>query len=261
MNPQAKRRWEKFKTLKRGYYSFIAICILILLSLFAELIASNRPLIISYNDSLYFPSYGDIIPGTEFDLEYDWETDYKELQTLFDDPSSTNWLIMPLIPYSPLESHFLEDDYPPYAPNLEHKHYLGTDMAGRDILSRIIYGFRIAIFFSLFLLVMSYVVGVSIGALMGYLGGTFDLIFQRIIEILSNIPILYVTSEEFKKMKTPYQNILIFNSHYPGTVVDLSQETNEISKTVEMIPKRKNQKINFDKMESNYKIIENFIRD
>lgn len=193
MNPQARRRWERFKSLKRGYFSFIAILTLIALSLFAELIASNRPLIISYNDNLYFPSYGNIIPGTEFGLEYDWETDYKELNQIFlSDPESQNWLIMPIIPYDPLESHFLEEEYPPYAPSLEHKHYLGTDMAGRDVLSRIIYGFRIAIFFSLFLLVMSYVVGVSIGALMGYMGGAFDLIFQRIIEILSNIPILYV---------------------------------------------------------------------
>jgi len=159
----------------------------------AELISSNRPLIISYNNNLYFPSYGDIIPGTEFGLDYDWETDYKELNQHFNNnPTSNNWLLMPVIPYSPLESHFLDDDYPPYAPSLEHQHYLGTDMAGRDILSRIIYGFRIAIFFSLFLLIMSYIIGVTIGALMGYLGGTFDLIFQRIIEILSNIPILYV---------------------------------------------------------------------
>lgn len=193
MSPQAKKRWQRFKALKRGYYSFIAICTLITLSLFAELIASNRPLIISYEGQVYLPSYGDIIPGTEFNLGYDWETDYKELKQVFkDSPEKGNWLIMPIIPYSPLENHFIDDEYPPYAPNIEHKHYLGTDMAGRDILSRIIYGFRIAIFFSLFLLVMSYVVGVAIGALMGYLGGTFDLIFQRLIEILSNIPILYV---------------------------------------------------------------------
>ena len=76
-----------------------------------------------------------------------------------------------------------------------------------------------------------------------------------------NVPILYVTSEESRKMKTHYENILIFNSHYPGIIVDLSQEMKEISKTVGMIPKRENQKINFDKMESNYEVIENLIRN
>jgi len=120
MSPQAKKRWQRFKALKRGYYSFIAICALITLSLFAELIASNRPLIISYAGQVYLPSYGDIIPGTEFNLGYDWETDYKELKQVFKDfPEKGNWLIMPIIPYSPLENHFIDEEYPPYAPNIE----------------------------------------------------------------------------------------------------------------------------------------------
>lgn len=192
ISPQTKKRWDKFKSLKRGYYSFIAISILIVLSCFAELIANNRPLIISYNDTLYFPTYGDIIPGNKFGLDYQWETDYKKLNIDFENQNSNNWMILPIIPYNPLESHFIEGEYPPYAPSTAHQHYLGTDMAGRDIFSRLIYGFRIAITFSLFLLAVTYIIGIIIGALMGYLGGTFDLIFQRVIEVLSNIPILYV---------------------------------------------------------------------
>jgi microcin C transport system permease protein len=192
LSPQAKKRWSKFKALKRGYYSFILICALIILSLFAELIASNRPIAIQYNDTIYFPTYGDIIPGTTFGLDYQWETNYKELKAHFDNNDSGNWIIMPVIPYNPLESHFIEGEYPPYAPSLDQQHYLGTDMAGRDIASRLIYGFRIAILFSLFLLLITYVIGVTVGALMGYLGGTFDILLQRVIEVLSNIPILYV---------------------------------------------------------------------
>ncbi len=192
LSPQAKKRWSKFKALKRGYYSFILICALIILSLFAELIASNRPIAIQYNDTIYFPTYGDIIPGTTFGLDYQWETNYKELKAHFDSNDSGNWIIMPVIPYNPLESHFIEGEYPPYAPSLDQQHYLGTDMAGRDIASRLIYGFRIAILFSLFLLLITYVIGVTVGALMGYLGGTFDILLQRVIEVLSNIPILYV---------------------------------------------------------------------
>jgi microcin C transport system permease protein len=192
LSPQAKKRWDKFKALRRGYVSFIAIIILIVLSLFAELIASNRPLIIQYNDNIYFPSYGDIIPGTAFGYEYEWETDYRHLKKQFEQKQQDGWLLMPVIAFNPLESHFIEGEYPPYAPSIDSGHYLGTDMAGRDILSRIIYGFRIAILFSLLLLVVTYIIGVFLGALMGYMGGKFDMAFQRLIEVLSNIPILYV---------------------------------------------------------------------
>jgi microcin C transport system permease protein len=191
-SPQAKKRWDKFKALRRGYYSFIAIIILITLSLFAELIASNRPLIIQYNDNIYFPSYGDIIPGTAFGYKYEWETDYRHLKKQFEQNKLDGWLLMPVIAFNPLESHFIEGEYPPYAPSIDSGHFLGTDMAGRDILSRIIYGFRIAILFSLLLLVVTYIIGVFLGALMGYMGGKFDMAFQRLIEVLSNIPILYV---------------------------------------------------------------------
>ncbi len=193
LSPQGQRRLQKFKELKRGYYSFILIIILILMSFGAELLVNSRPLIVHYENQLYFPTYGDIIPGDTFNLDYQWETDYRQLKKSFDElESDDNWLIMPIIPYNPFENNFIEGQYPPYAPSINDSHYLGTDMAGRDILARLIYGFRIAILFSLFLLVVTYVIGVFVGALMGFLGGTFDLVFQRIIEILSNVPILYI---------------------------------------------------------------------
>jgi len=191
LSPQAKQRWMRFKSQKRGFYSLVLIGILVFLSLIAELWVNNRPIVVSYQGELYFPTYGDIIPGKEFDLDYQWETNYKELQTAFEEQDG-NWLIMPLVPFNPFENNFIEGEYPPYAPSLEHSHFLGTDMAGRDVLARLVYGFRIAILFSLFLLAVSYTVGIILGALMGYLGGTFDLIFQRLIEILSNVPILYI---------------------------------------------------------------------
>lgn len=190
-SPQAKRRWQRFKSLKRGYYSFIAIMILITLSLFAELWVNNRPVIVYYEGEMYFPSYGSIIPGSTFGYDYQWETNYRQLKQDFAN-SNDNWVLGPLVPYNPLENHFIDGQYPPYAPSMEEQHYLGTDMAGRDILARLVYGFRIAILFSIFLLAITYVIGIIIGALMGFLGGTFDLIFQRVIEILSNVPILYI---------------------------------------------------------------------
>jgi len=192
LSPQGQRRLQKFKSLKRGYYSFILMIALILLSLVAELLVNNRPIIIQYNDHTYFPTYGDILPGTTFGYDYQWETNYKELQKDIAASGNGNWMVMPIIPFNPFENNFIEGEYPPYAPSITSKHYLGTDMAGRDIFARLIYGFRIAILFSLLLLAVTYVIGVSLGATMGYLGGSFDLVFQRIIEILSNVPILYI---------------------------------------------------------------------
>ncbi len=99
---------------------------------------------------------------------------------------------MPPVPFNAFENDLKEDQFPPFAPSMQDKHYLGTDAVGRDIVARLLYGFRIAIFFSLALLVVNYTIGVSIGSAMGYWGGKFDLFFQRIIEIWSNVPFLYV---------------------------------------------------------------------
>lgn len=191
-NPETIRRWHRFKSLKRGYYSLILISLLILASLFAELWINNRALLVAYNGKLYLPTYGDYLPGNTFGEDYTWETNYRHLAEKFKTEQSNNFVILPLIPFSPFENDFIDGAYPPYAPSAASQHYLGTDTSGRDILARLVYGFRIAILFSLFLLAISYVTGVFIGALMGYFGGKFDLITQRIIEILSNIPGLYV---------------------------------------------------------------------
>lgn len=192
LNPETIRRWHRFKSLKRGYYSLILISLLILASLLAELWINNRALLVVYNGTLYLPTYGDYLPGSTFGEDYTWETNYRQLAEKFKAEQSNNLVILPLIPFSPFENDFIDGAYPPYAPSAASQHYLGTDTSGRDILARLIYGFRIAILFSLFLLAISYVTGVIIGALMGYFGGKFDLITQRIIEILSNIPGLYV---------------------------------------------------------------------
>ena len=99
---------------------------------------------------------------------------------------------MPPVPFNAYENDLREDQFPPFPPSFKERHYLGTDAVGRDIAARLVYGFRIAIFFSLALLLANYTIGVSIGSAMGYWGGKFDLFFQRIIEIWSNVPFLYV---------------------------------------------------------------------
>lgn len=192
LNPLTLKKIRRFKSIRRGYYSFIIFTLLVLLSCFAELLVNSRALLVHYQGSWYFPTYGAIIPGNVFGLDYSYETNYRELQRLFRSTGGSDFVIMPPVPFNPYENNLREGEYPPFPPSLEHRHFLGTDTIGRDVTARLVYGFRTAIFFSLILLAISYFIGVSIGAAMGYFGGLFDLLFQRIIEIWSNIPFLYV---------------------------------------------------------------------
>jgi microcin C transport system permease protein len=192
INPLTLKKLQRFQTIKRGYYSLIILLVLIFISIFAEVFVNNRALLVKYNGSFYFPTYGDIIPGTVFGLNYEYETNYRELAKRLNAPEDNdNFVLLPVVPYNPYENDLKDNDFPPFRPSLKEKHYLGTDKTGRDIVARLLYGFRIAIFFSLILLFANYIIGIAIGCIMGYFGGGFDLIFQRIIEIWSNIPYLY----------------------------------------------------------------------
>ena len=191
LDPLTQKKIKRFKSIRRGYYSFIIFSALVLLSCFAELLVNSRALVVEYQGEWYFPTYGAVIPGNQLGLDYAYETNYRQLKKQLDQQSN-GFVIMPLIPYNPYETDLKNGEYPPFPPSFEDQHYLGTDTIGRDVAARLIYGFRTAIFFSLILLVVSYFIGVSIGAAMGYYGGLFDLLFQRLIEIWSNIPFLYV---------------------------------------------------------------------
>lgn len=186
--------WRRFKSLKRGYYSLLLLLMLMSISVFAELIFNSKALVVYYQGDYHFPVFDDAIEGTTFGLDYQYETNYRALKHLWNglgESNKNNYVILPLVPYNATEVD-VSHSYPPNAPDFDSKHYLGTDMIGRDILTRLIYGFRIAIFFALTLLLVEYIIGVLIGSLMGYLSGRFDLFFQRIIEIWSNIPFLYI---------------------------------------------------------------------
>ena len=164
---------------------------LLVLSLGAELLVNSRALIVSYEGEWYFPTYGSFLPGRTFGLDYDYETNYRELETRLAE-SSDGWVLLPLVPYNPFENDLSTDRFPPYPPSLDSRHFLGTDSTGRDIVARLVYGFRIAMGFALILLVCNYVLGIVVGCAMGFWGGAFDLLFQRLIEIWNNIPFLYV---------------------------------------------------------------------
>lgn len=193
LHPQTRKQWQRFSQHKRGFGSAIVLLVLIVLSCGAELLANNRALVVHYQDQYYFPTYGAILPGTTFGLSYPHETDYRALQKRFStEKTSGNWLLMPPIPWNPNETDAVDGLYPPLAPSLEHKHIAGTDGAGRDIATRLLYGFRISIAFSLLLVASNFLAGTIIGCAMGFHGGRFDLFMQRFIEIWSSIPTLYV---------------------------------------------------------------------
>jgi microcin C transport system permease protein len=189
LSPISKKRIERFKRIKRGYYSLIILTGLVVLSLFAELLMSSRALLVQFEGTTYFPSYT-FYSATQFGEEGSQEADYRALQKKFKESGASNYIIMPLVPYGPNEMALDAEGRPPYPPTKQH--LLGTDDRGRDVLVRLFYGFRIAIFFSLLLNILANIVGVSIGALMGYLGGRFDILVQRAIEIWSTVPFLYM---------------------------------------------------------------------
>ena len=196
LTPITVQKLKRFRSISRGFWSFVIIFTLILLSLFAEVFINSRALVVRYEGKFYFPTYGDMIPGKVFGLDYAYETNYRDLQEKFKaentEPGSGNFLVMPPVPYNPYENDLQLNAFPPFPPSFAQHHFLGTDNVGRDILARLVYGFRTAIGFSLLLLIFNYTVGIVIGCAMGYFGGKFDLFFQRVIEIWSNIPFLYV---------------------------------------------------------------------
>ena len=188
LSPLNKRRLQNFKSNKRGFYSFWIFSFLFIVSIFADFIANDKPLLIKFDQEYYFPitnEYPETIFGGDFETEADYRDPY--VIKLIEDKG---WIIMPLIPYT-YNTIIRDLDVPAPAPPSK-KNWLGTDDQARDVLARLIYGFRISILFGFTLTFFSMIIGVSAGAIQGYFGGRIDLFFQRFIEIWSAIPTLYV---------------------------------------------------------------------
>ncbi len=218
LNPVTRRRWQRFRQIRRGYWSAIALITLIGLTLIAELLVNSRALIVSYDGDWHFPTYGAMHPGTDFGLDYGYETDYRELKKMLAaDGDPATWVLMPPVPFNPFETDLIANDFPPFAPSLSSGHLLGTDITGRDVLARLLYGFRIAIAFALLLLACEYLIGVTIGCVMGFRGGAFDLFFQRLIEIWSNIPFLYVIMIVASVMTPGFWTLLLITVAFSWT--------------------------------------------
>ena len=185
-----KKRWQRFKSLRRGYYSFIILVVMYALSFALPLFVNNSALIVHYKGETYFPLFS-YYPGTLFgQTDASGEANYRKLNETFKASDDGNWVLMPLYEWGPYENDFETSEAPPHPPS--SRHLFGTDDTGRDVVARMAYGFNVSISFAILLTIIQYVVGATLGALMGYYGGKFDLISQRFVEIWSNIPFLYM---------------------------------------------------------------------
>ncbi|HEB51359.1 MAG TPA: ABC transporter permease [Desulfobulbus sp.] len=185
----ARRRWNSFRRNRRGYWSLVIFLVLFVTSLFAEVLSNDKPLVIDYQGHLYFPLVK-VYPETTFGGDFDTETDYRDPYILKKLHSAGNWVIFPPNPYS-YDTINLDLDRPvPSPPTREN--LLGTDDRGRDVLARLIYGFRISVLFGLALTAIGTLLGIVAGAVQGYFGGRVDLFFQRFIEIWGAMPELYL---------------------------------------------------------------------
>jgi microcin C transport system permease protein len=216
LSPLNQRRWRNFRANRRATWALVVFTILFGLSLFAELLANDRPILLSHKGELYTPIWR-FYPETAFGGDFRTEAIYRDIEVqclivsagreeCWDEPEATlaevrasgtvggeavhrGWMIWPPVPYSYRTVNDL-DGPAPSAPDA--RHWLGTDNTARDVLARVIYGFRLSIAFALIVTLTTSVIGIFAGAVQGFFGGWLDLVFQRVIEVWSATPSLYV---------------------------------------------------------------------
>jgi microcin C transport system permease protein len=183
-----KRRIRTFKANRRGYWSLWIFSALFIATLFAEVVANDEPLLVRYGGAFYFPAF-QAYPETMFGGFLETEADYSdpEVQELIEEKG---WIVWPLIPFSFDTICYGLPTPAPSPPTTQN--WLGTDDQARDVVARLVYGFRISVLFGLTLTLISSVIGIAAGAIQGYFGGRIDLYFQRFIEIWSSLPTLYL---------------------------------------------------------------------
>jgi microcin C transport system permease protein len=188
LSPITRRRFQRFFANRRGTWSLVVFAALFFVSLFAEVIANDRPILVRYDGAFYYPVFISY-PETTFGGEFATEADYKdpEVAKLID---AKGWMLWPAIPYS--YDTMVKDLGQPAPSPPSWRHLLGTDDQARDVLGRLVYSFRISVLFGFLLTVLGSLLGVIAGAVQGYFGGLTDLLFQRFLEIWSSMPVLYL---------------------------------------------------------------------
>jgi len=215
LSPLNQRRWRNFKRNRRAFWSLLIFSVIFVTTLFAEFVANDKPIMVQYRGGIYMPVFN-FYPETAFGGDFETEAIYRDIEVqcliasggldiCFDDPEAViedaedgvvegaaieaGWMIWPPIPYS-YDTTVDRPGAAPLPPN--EQNWLGTDDTKRDVLARVIYGFRLSVMFTLIVTALSSVIGIFAGALQGYFGGRLDLIFQRIIEIWASTPQIYV---------------------------------------------------------------------
>ena len=187
-NPIWRRQWRAFRRNRRGFWSLGLFLVLFVVSLGAEFVANDKPVMVRYQGDLYFPVF-QTYPETTFGGLFETEANYRDpyVAELIEDDG---WMLWPPIRYSHDTINYELTVPAPAPPSAEN--WLGTDDQGRDVLARLIYGFRLSVLFGLILTVTSSLIGIVVGAVQGYYGGWLDLGGQRFVEIWSSMPILYL---------------------------------------------------------------------
>lgn len=188
LSPITRRRWAQFKANRRGYWSLWLFTFLFVAALLCNFIANSRPLLVQYNESFYFPvikTYSEKNFGGDFETEADFRDPY--VQDLI---NKDGWMVWPPVRYSYDTINYNIPTPAPSAPTADN--LLGTDDQGRDVLARVLYGFRLSVLFGISLTFFSSLIGVTFGAFQGFYGGKIDLVSQRMIEIWSSLPSLYI---------------------------------------------------------------------
>lgn len=188
LSPITQRRLNQFKANKRGYYSFWVFVAFVLVCLFANVLANDKPIVASYDGKLYFPVVQNI-PETTYGGYFETEAEYRE-QEVQDLINEKGWMVWPPIRFSYDTINYNLDRPAPSSPDAEN--LIGTDDQGRDVLARLIYGARISIIFGFVLTIFSSAIGIAAGGVQGFYGGWLDLAFQRIIEIWAGLPVLFI---------------------------------------------------------------------
>ncbi|MDB5751472.1 MAG: putative type oligopeptide transport system, permease component [Ramlibacter sp.] len=184
-----RRAWRRFRKNKLGFYSLVLFLTVVILSLFAEVISNDKPLVVRYEGRYYFPlatSY----PETTFGGDFQTETDFLDPFIRQQLAQGDNWAIFPPNPYGPKTLNYFAREPNPSKPTRDN--LLGTDDRGRDMLAQLLYGFRLSVLFALALTTLGVLIGVVTGAIQGFFAGKVDLAFQRFIEIWDSMPELYL---------------------------------------------------------------------
>jgi len=188
LSPINQERWRRFRKNRRGYWSLWVFMVLFMISLFADFIANESPIMVRYQNQNYFPiftSYSELEFGGEFDLAADYRDPF-----LADIIEADGWMIWPLIRFNYRTINYNLPSPAPSPPTWEN--WLGTDDRGRDVVARLLYGFRISVIFGFALTLLSSVVGITLGVIQGFYGGKVDLLGQRMIEVWASMPSFFI---------------------------------------------------------------------